>query len=101
MRGYRLTSEDPDLILHYHITVDNQSVVTTEPYGYWYGPYWTHMNTHVYSYGEGTLILDLMERQTKTLIWRGWAVIEVGVIDPDNVDGLIKTAVTRIFRKFP
>lgn len=101
LRGYQLTSEAPDLILHYHIIIDDQSVIRTEPYGYRYGPYWMHLNTNVYSYREGTLILDLMDRKTQNLIWRGWAVTEISEIDPEKVDGLIKTAVARIFKKYP
>jgi hypothetical protein len=101
LRGYELSSEKPDLILHYHIVVDDQSVVTTEPYGYRYGPYWMRMHTNVYSYREGTLILDLMDKKTNNLIWRGWAVSAIDQIDPKDVDELIKTAVSRIFKKYP
>lgn len=100
-RGYQMTSVNPDLILHYHIIVDDQSVVSTEPYGYRYGPHWMRMQTNVYSYREGTLILDLMERKTNNLIWRGWAVSAIDEIDPEKVDDLIKTAVARIFKKYP
>jgi hypothetical protein len=100
-RGYQLTSESPDLVLHYHIVVDDQSVVTTEPFGYRYGPYWMRMNTNIHSYREGTLILDLMDSKTHNLIWRGWAVMEVSGIDPEKVDGLIKTTVAKIFKKYP
>lgn len=101
MRGYQLTSENPDVILHYHIIVDDQSVVSTEPYGYRYGPYWMRMQTNVYSYREGTFILDLMDRKTNNLIWRGWAVTAIDEIDPEKVDGLIKKAVARIYKKYP
>lgn len=100
-RGYQLANEAPDLILHYHIIVDDQSVVTTEPYGYRYGPYWMRMHTNVYSYREGTLILDLMDSKKKNLIWRGWAVMEIDQIDPEEVDDLIKTTVAKIFKKYP
>lgn len=100
-RGYQLTNEAPDLILHYHIIVKDRSIVTTEPYGYSYGPYWMHIHTNTYSYREGTLIIDLMDTKTKNLMWRGWAVTEVDQIDPGEVDGLIKTTVARIFRKYP
>src|SRR5687767_8193790 len=62
-QGYTLSAENPELLLHYHIIIDDQSVVTTEPYGYRYGPYWMQMQTNVYSYREGTLILDLMDRK--------------------------------------
>lgn len=100
-RGHRFQAESRELILHYHIIVDNQSVVTTEPLGYRYGPYWTRMNTNIYSYREGTLIIDVMDGQTQNLIWRGWAVMEVSGIDPEKIDGLIKTTVAKIFTKYP
>lgn len=101
LRGYKLTSETPDLILHYHIVVDNQSVVTTEPYGYRYSQYWMRMETNIYPFREGTLILDLMDKKTSDLIWRGWAVAAVDQVDLGKVDQLIRTAVSRIFKKYP
>lgn len=101
MQGYTLASTDPDLIVHYHIIVDDQSVVTTEPFGYRYGPYWMQMQTNVYAYREGTLILDLMDNKTNNLIWRGWAVTAIDEVNPEKVEELIKTAVKKIFRKFP
>jgi hypothetical protein len=100
-RGYQLTSEVPDLILHYHIMIEDQSVVATEPYGYRYGPYWTRMNTDVYHYREGTLILDLMDNKTQNLIWRSWAVMEIDGINPKKVNGLIKRTVLKMFKKYP
>lgn len=99
--GYQLTCDTPELIMHYHIIVDDQSVVTTEPLGYRYGPYWTSMNTNVYSYLEGTLILDLMDTKTKNLVWRGWAVTPIDNVNPEKVEPLIKAAVEKIFRNFP
>jgi hypothetical protein len=99
MRGYQLTSDNPDLIFHYHIIIDNQSVVTPEPYGYSYGPYWSQMQT--FTYRQGTLILDLMERKSQNLIWRGWAVIDIDQIPPDRVSEIIKTTIAKIFKKYP
>jgi hypothetical protein len=101
-RGYLLTDAHPDLILHYHIIVDNKSVLVTEPYGYNYSTYWRRMETNIYSYREGTLILDLMDSQTNNLIWRGWAVSPLdSSYKPEEIDRLIKTAVAKIFKKFP
>lgn len=100
-RGYQQTEDAPELILHYHIIVDDRSVVTTEPYGYQYGPYWTRSNANFYSYREGTLILDLMDRKTQNLIWRGWAVTDIDGITPKEVEAIIKSAVAKIFKKYP
>lgn len=101
-RGYLLTETNPDLVLHYHIIVKDKSVLAPEPYGYKYSSYWMRMETNIYSYREGTLILDLMDSKTNNLIWRGWAVSPLdSSYDPEEIDKLIKTVVTRIFKKFP
>lgn len=100
-RGYIHSELNPDLIIHYHIIVDEQSVVTTEPFGYIYGPYWTRTRTNVYSYREGTLIIDLMDPKTNSLVWRGWATAALDTITPENTEEIIKRAVAKIFRKFP
>lgn len=101
-QGYELAAENPDLILHYHIIVKDQSVLITEPFGYSYGPYWGRTNTNIYSYKEGTLILDLMDNKTNHLMWRGWAVTDVKEsYSPKEVEALIEEVVSKIFRKFP
>jgi hypothetical protein len=101
-RGFVLTSEKPDLILHYHIIVEDQSVVTPEPYGYYYSPYWMQMHTDVFTYREGTLIIDLMDTKTNNLVWRGWAKSAVDDVNTSKkIDQLTKKAVAKIFHKFP
>ena len=100
--GYRIDSDHPDLILHYHIVVEDQATIALEPYGYFYGPFWMRMHTNVYPYREGTLIIDMMDAKTNNLVWRGWAVSAIeDHYTPAEVDHLIKSAVSRIFRKFP
>jgi hypothetical protein len=60
------------------------------------------METNIYSYREGTLILDLMDSKTNNLIWRGWAVSPLdSSYKPEEIDKLIKKAVAKIFNKFP
>lgn len=98
-RGYVLSEVTPDLIIHYHIVIDDQSIVTTEPYGYSYGPYWTRMQTHAYR--EGTLILDLMNPETNNLVWRGWATVSLDMITPEQTEKMISRVVAKIFRRFP
>jgi len=101
VKGYRLTTESPDLILHYHIVVEDRTEIQSDPYGY-YGPYWMRTRTYSYQYKLGTLIIDFMDAQNKNLIWRGWAV---SVLDqdfnPDKNEVRIRTAVTDILEKLP
>lgn len=100
-RGYVRTDADPDLVIHYHIIIDDQSVITTEPFGYFYGPYWMRMRTDVYSYREGTLIIDLMDTKTKNLVWRGWATAAIDMIPQEQTEEIINRAIAKIFRRFP
>jgi hypothetical protein len=100
-RGYTFRTGDSDLIIHYHIVVDEKSVVVPETFGYRYGPYWTRTGANVYHYREGTLILDVMERKTTNLIWRGWGVANIDEIDPQGVDQVVRRAVQKIFQRFP
>lgn len=100
-RGYRLTETQPQVLIHYHIIVDDKTVITTDPYGAYYGPYWMRTQTNVYPYREGTLIIDLMSADTGNLIWRGWAVSAIrSTYTADQADRVVKAAVTKIFRKF-
>jgi Domain of unknown function (DUF4136) len=101
-RNYQLTATSPHLILHYHIIVEDKSVLVTEPFGYSYGPYWMKRPQQTYTYTQGTLILDLMDTRSNQLVWRGWAVAAVDQIDsPEKIDKLVDTAVRKMFIKFP
>jgi hypothetical protein len=101
VRRYLMAEANPDVVIHYHIIIDDQSVVSTEPFGYFYGPYWTQLRTHVYSYREGTLIIDLMDPKTNNLVWRGWATAAIDTIVPEQTEEMINRAVAKIFRRFP
>jgi hypothetical protein len=101
-RGYLFSEIEPDLVIHYHIVIDDQSIIANDPFGHSYSPNWIRMQTNIYSYREGTLIIDLMDARTNNLIWRGWAVSAINeVLRPEEVEKLIRHAVSKIFRKFP
>lgn len=101
-RGYELVEEDPDFIIHYHIIVQDQSIITADHFGHSYSPYWLSMQQNYYQYTEGTLVIDLMKAGTNDLVWRGWAI---SIIDEtykaQEIDRMIQDAVTKIFKDFP
>jgi hypothetical protein len=102
LRGYMLAETFPELLVHYHIVVDDRSVLVTEPYGYVYGLFWEQLETHIYSYREGTLIIDVIETKTNELVWRAWAAAPVENLDtPKKIDVIVKKAVSKMFREFP
>jgi hypothetical protein len=82
----------PDFLIAYYFTARNR-VDVTHYYGYWYP------HTNVYRYKEGTLILDMVDREEKQLIWRGWAT---GVLeDRGRIAEQINYSVGKLLKKYP
>jgi Domain of unknown function (DUF4136) len=100
-RGYRLLDNNAELELHYHIVVEDKTTVTNEPWSYNFSPYWINRRVNVYQYREGTLIVDMMDKKTNMLVWRGWAtdvITQSAAKDPQTA---ITKAVQAIYKKYP
>jgi hypothetical protein len=119
-RGLRLKGRNPDLLVRYEVMVDNKERVYDQPvYNYVGGGYYPRFGGYrggrgyFYSYSapfpvyvgndvervpykEGTLVIDLIDRKTRKVIWRGYGIGEVdnpaqAVKDlPKVVEGIIK-----------
>jgi hypothetical protein len=89
---------DPDILVVYHVDVQNKREI--HAYGYRYG--WGPAQIDTYDYREGTLIIDFVDRQTKQLVWRS---VGSGVIDremsPQEMQAKINKAVAKMLAKFP
>ncbi len=82
----------PDFLMAYYFTSRNR-VDVTHYYSYWYP------HTNVYQYQEGTLILDIVDREEKQLLWRGWAT---GVLeDRGNIHYQINHSVNKLLSRYP
>jgi hypothetical protein len=99
LKGISLASTSPDAILHYHIVVDDKFSVSPDPYGL-YGRYWSRMGSNVVAYKEGTLIIDMMDSKTNSLIWRGYAVSVIQESDSELREEMIQKAVTKIVEQY-
>jgi hypothetical protein len=100
-KGYHQTEKNPDLMIHYHIVVEDKTEFRSDPYGY-YGPYWRRSYAYSYQYKQGTLIIDLMDAGNKHLLWRGWVTGVLGEVqDSAKAEYMIEEAVASIFEKLP
>jgi hypothetical protein len=97
----RSTSGDADLLLHYHASVNHRFEVhgVDRQNGYCYAD----CEPQVIEYEQGTLVLDVVDAETKKVVWRGWAQDSVeGIIDnQERLERQIGEAVTRMMRRFP
>ncbi|MGE3277081.1 MAG: DUF4136 domain-containing protein [Vicinamibacterales bacterium] len=103
-RGLTLVSSAPDLLIHFHASITEDLQVapdaTRDRYGACYG---AGCGTDLIGTEKGTLVIDLVDASTDTLVWRGWARDSVADLldDPDKMAATIDEAVTRMFERLP
>lgn len=96
----KTTSQAPDLLVHYHASVTQEIDVRTldrddrssDAAGY-----------EPYVFDAGTLFVDLIDRRTNRLVWRGWSQASIdGLIDDQRLlEERIDRAVARILDRLP
>ena len=98
-KGYqKQAAGQPDFLIAYHANVRDKIDVDT--YGYRYGRYGRRIGTYttVRQYQQGTLVIDLVDANSKELFWRGWAKGEVNdAVSKEKIDD----TVAKILDKYP
>lgn len=118
-RGYKLDRTSPDLLVL--ISTDTSVETTTEPM-YAYYPYSPSITTvspfydtyfyrgfadynsivgydvDTYAYKEGTVVLNIVDRETRETVWKG--VAAESIYDQTTIDA-IEEMVNAIFSEFP
>ena len=102
-RGFeRSVSGTPDLLVHYHASIDQRFDVheVDRRYGHCLGD---DCEPEVTTYEAGTLVLDIVDTRTNDVIWRGWAQDSVeGVLDdPDGWRDRLTRPSSGCWRGFP
>lgn len=102
-RGFeRVNGGEPDLLIHYHATVAQKLDVreADRPYGYCYDD---SCAARVFEFEQGTLVIDLVDRRTNKLVWRGWAQDSMtGVIDDqDRLEERVDEGVMKMLELLP
>lgn len=101
-KGYeRAVIGEPDLLIHYHASVNQRVEVSAADasYGYCYG----NCEPRIVDYEEGTLVIDVVDRKTSKVIWRGWAQDTMdGIIDhQDRLEKQVNEGVTKMMLLMP
>ena len=101
-RGIRYVDGDAELLVHHHASVRDRVEVLCADHaaGYSGSPY---EEVQVYQYDEGTFLVDIADRQTMRILWRGWARTDLtGSLDDREALGeLVDRAIAGMFEKFP
>lgn len=111
-KGYQQASSDPDLLINPVTIVKNKIALSsnTDYYGYGgvYRPYYwgtglgvsSTTNYNIQNYKDGSLIIDVVDANTKKLLWQGTGNSEIDkpLKDPDTE---VPAAVNKILAGFP
>jgi hypothetical protein len=101
-KGYeRAVTGEPDLLVHYHASVNQRVEVFAADarYGYCYD----NCEPRIVDYEEGTLVVDVVDRNTSKVVWRGWSQDTMnGVIDnQDRLKKQVDEGVTKMMELLP
>lgn len=120
-QNYRLDRNQPDLLVYYHLMMDEEMAVNANPVytnysyyrpGHYVGPYYRNYaynnyftvprivgnNVQQVPYKEGTLVIDLIDRRSNEIVWRGSAE---DVVERNNLEAELRTYVNAIFERLP
>jgi hypothetical protein len=99
--------EQADFLVTWHLIVDTQYRIDNY-YSHWgYRGHWRGAGVGagtgtVRQYKVGTLVIDMIDNQTKTVFWRGSARSYIGQsLSPEERDNRIREAVNLILAPFP
>ncbi|HEV2387349.1 MAG TPA: DUF4136 domain-containing protein [Candidatus Acidoferrales bacterium] len=94
-KGLTMVSGPSDLNVRYHFGSARRMQLETYPAG-WYG--WGRRVVRV-PYSEGTLVIDLRNPKTRSLVWRAIASEEKS--DPMKIEGKLDDMVRKSIDKYP
>jgi hypothetical protein len=102
VKGFqRAVGGTPDLLVHYHASVNQKLDVfeVDSRYGYCYG----NCQPQVVDYELGTLVIDIVDTKTNKVVWRGWAQEAMnGIIDnQDRLEKQVDEGVTKMMLLLP
>jgi Domain of unknown function (DUF4136) len=100
-KGYvRAVTGPPDLLVHYHASVNQRMDVYEADSRYGYSADW---QPRVNSYDQGTLVIDIVDAKTNKVVWRGWAQDTMdGVIDnQQRLEKQVDEGVTKMMLMLP
>lgn len=100
-KGYVLSPNNPDLLISSQVVVEERSTTRNNYpyYPYYFGFYGGYNNTATSNQKEGDVVINLIDRQEKQLVWQGYAsgVLEMSTKDRQEE---INKAVTMILSEY-
>jgi len=98
-KGFERTEDEYDFSVVYHLRFDKKLDITSYGYKYYPTTGYTERYIQTRAYQQGSIILDIIDRKEKLLVWRG--VAEGVLNENDNPEEIIIQAIKAILKDFP
>jgi hypothetical protein len=100
--GYVYDETRPDLRVNIMLAVQQRAEVRSTPNSRSL-PYraWGATSVETVEYRQGTLAIDLVDTQRRTMVWRGVAQDRITPKDMQKADETVRRAVREVFEKYP
>ena len=98
-KGFKKVDSDPDLLVMYHASTDQQKSLNWSSMGGW-GRFGGMGSAQVDTVVTGQLIVDIADVKAKQFLWRGTATDTVSS-DPQKLAKKIDKGLNKMFQKFP
>ena len=98
-KGLKKVESDPDLVVIYHTSTDQQKSLNWSSMGGW-GRFGGMGSAQVDTVISGQLKVDIADYKGKQFLWRGTATDTVSD-NPQKVAKSVNKALTKMFQKFP
>ncbi len=115
-KGLTENTNAPDMLVGYHFIVETKTqtipanaYIDYGPYYGWgrwgydgWGPGWYEYVSPEYvqqTYGDGTVVIDLVDAKTHKLIWRG--SVEDAIRNPESMVKRLPGEIEKVMKKFP
>ena len=94
---------EPDLFVTYHAIIERKVDIETTHYGYGYRRYGSrYSEVYAREYEVGTLIIDLVDADSRELVWRGSGQAQLNQdVSPERREQRVRAVVAAILADYP
>ena len=104
--GFTMVTDSPDFFVNYHVALSDELNPTRIENFYEFANYSVFMprweSTYATVWTTGTLVIDVIDTETKTLVWRGFAQADINPqAGPKENNEKVRKFVEKMLKKFP
>ncbi|MGW8124123.1 DUF4136 domain-containing protein [Roseivirga echinicomitans] len=99
--GFEKTNASPDLLVDFHIVIDQKVNSMTHndfPYDV---RYWSDYQVETYTFNQGSIVIHLVDNEKELMVWQGIGSKALDDVPAKDAEERLKKGVKAIMSKYP